>query len=247
MCSSDLSIVDGWVLPESPARAFALGAIEHVDLLAGMNAREFSAFRVGAAAAAKKSPQAATKAGVCEQIAQFANTARPLYGSWTDAAVATYMGRILIGGAAALDQATNDIVAACPIGAEAALTMNIGQRAFIYRFDRSVPGTGESTLGAFHSLEIPYVFGTFQARSFRWLPFTATDRKLSKTVQTYWTNFAKSGNPNGPGLPHWLPWSTNLESYIEFSQSGGAVPQQHFSPIYCHLSPGRLKQQLANY
>jgi len=240
------SIVDGWVLPQSPARAFALGAIQHIDLMAGINAREFSAFRIAAAAQAKKSDQPTEKTGIREQAAQFANAVRPLYGSWTDIAVTSYMARILFGGAAALDQATNDVLAACPIGAEAALTTNAGQRAFVYRFDRSIPGKGESTLGAFHSLEIPYVFGTFQSHTFRWLPFTSTDRKLSQTIQAYWTNFAKTGNPNGPGLPQWNAWSADRESYIRFSQSGDAIPEQNFSPIYCHLAPDRLKQQLAN-
>jgi hypothetical protein len=31
-----------------------------------------------------------------------------------------------------------------------------------------------------------------------------------------------------------------------FSRTGEAVPQQHFSPIFCHLSPDRLKDQLAS-
>ena len=241
------SIVDGWVLPQSTAKAFALGKIQQVDLLAGLNAREFSAFRVGAAAAAKRSPQPANKPGVAAQLKQFADLARPLYGDWTDIAVATYSLQILFHGAPAIDQANNDILAACPIGAEAALTTNTGRRAFVYRFDRSIPGKGESELGAFHSLELPYVFGTFQVRTFSWLPFTSTDQKLSQILQTYWTNFAKSGDPNGPGLPHWVSWSTDQESFISFSNGGDAVPQQHFSPMYCHLSPDRLKGQLADY
>jgi para-nitrobenzyl esterase len=183
---------------------------------------------------------------VADQFKQFADVARPLYGDWTDIAVATYAVQILLHGAAAVDQASNDIVAACPIGAEAALTTNTGRRAFVYRFDRSIPGKGESELGAFHSLELPYVFGTFQVRTFSWLPFTPTDQKLSQIVQSYWTNFAKTGDPNGPGLPRWVPWSTDQESYLSFSNSGNAVPQKEFSPMYCHLSPGRLKEQLGS-
>ena len=241
------SIVDGWVLPQSPARAFASGKIESVDLLAGLNAREFAAFRVVAAAAAKKSPQPAAKPGFGETLKQFADLARPLYGNWTDITVATYTGLILLHGNPAIDQASNDILGACPIGAEAALTTSAGRRAFVYRFDRSVPGKGEWELGAFHSLEVPYVFGTFQAHAFSWLPFTSTDHKLSQIMQTYWTNFAKFGDPNGQGLPDWTPWNTRQEPYLVFSQSGDALPQQSFSPIYCHLSPDRLKQQLANF
>lgn len=241
------SIVDGWVLPQSPARAFALGNIQPVDLLAGLNSREFSAFRVVAAAAASKLPQPLPKPGVSEQLRQFADTARPLYGHWTDLAVTTYFARILMHGASAVDQATNDMGASCPIGAEAALTTNAGHHAFVYLFDHSVPGKGQSELGAFHSLELPYVFGTFQARSFSWLPFSSADFELSKIIQAYWINFAKSGDPNGPGLPQWTSWNPDKEPYMTFSSKGDAVPLEHFSPIYCHLSPSRLKDQLASY
>ena len=241
------SIVDGWVLPQSPAKAFASGKIEPVDLLVGLNAREFAAFRVVQAAAAKKLPQPVAQPGFGEKLKQFAVLARPLYGGWTDITVATYTARIILHGNPALDQATNDIMIACPVGAEAALTTSAGRRAFVYRFDRSVPGKGESELGAFHALELPYVFGTFQARAFSWLPFTSTDHKLSQIMQAYWTNFAKFGDPNGQGLPHWTPWNTRQEPYLVFSQSGDAVPQRSFSPIFCHLSPDRLKEQLANF
>jgi len=239
------SVVDGWALPQSPARAFASGTLEKVDLLAGVNAREFSAFRIGAEAAQKLSGQPARKPGVGEQMKQFADATRPLYGGWTDLTVATYMSRILIHGAPAVDQATNDIVMACPVGAEAALVTSAGQRAFVYRFERAVPGAGESALGSFHALELTYVFGTFQAQSFSWLPFTPTDHKLSGVMQTYWTNFAKSGDPNGPGLPHWARWRTDREPYMIFGNNGDSVPQEHFSPIFCHLSPDRLKKQLS--
>jgi para-nitrobenzyl esterase len=143
-----------------------------------------------------------------------------------------------------LDQATNDILLACPVGAEAALVTSAGQRAFVYRFERSVPGVGESALGAFHALELPYVFDTFQSRAFSWLPFRSTDHKLSRAIQTYWTNFAKSGDPNGSSLPHWVAWRTDREPYMVFDQKGEPVPQEHFSPIFCHLSPDRLKKLL---
>jgi len=238
--------IDGWVLPRSPADAFATGKLLSVDLLAGFNAREFSAFRIAADAAAKKNPPTGPQPGIGDKLKVFADLARPLYGHWTNLAVATYTARIVMHGTPAIDQASNDIGAACPIGAEAALTTSAGHRAFVYRFERSVPGKGESRLGAFHSLEIPYVFGTFNDRMLNWLPFTATDRTLGDTIQTYWTNFAKSGNPNSAGLPQWQPWNTSHEPYMTFTREGTAVPETSFAPIFCHLSPDRLKEQLAN-
>jgi para-nitrobenzyl esterase len=65
-------------------------------------------------------------------------------------------------------------------------------------------------------------------------------------MERYWTNFAKSGDPNRPGLPLWKPWTVDQEPYLQFSQSGDALPQQGFSPPFCHLAPDHLKQQLTN-
>jgi carboxylesterase type B len=240
------SVVDGWLLPQSPVKAFASGKIQRVDFLAGLNGRELSAFRIGAAsAAAKQTPNPPQKSKPTDAVKKLADTAHPLYGGWTDTAVAMYLAQILMHGDIAVDQASNDMLMACPVGAETALVQRAGARAFLYRFDRSIPGKGEPKLGAFHGLEIPFVFDTFTARSWRWLPFTETDRKLSAVMETYWTNFAKVGDPNGPGLPCWKPWNSAEEPYLEFIQSGTALPQRNFAPPFCHLAPEGLQERLA--
>lgn len=75
--------------------------------------------------------------------------------------------------------------------------------AYVYLFSRDLPG---DSLGAWHSSELWYMFGTLD-RS--WRPFNEHDRQLSKVMLDYWTNFMKTGNPNQSGL---LPWEPCTEA-----------------------------------
>jgi para-nitrobenzyl esterase len=56
-------------------------------------------------------------------------------------------------------------------------------------------------IGARHAGEIEYVFGALD--SLKTVPWEASDRKLSDAITTYWANFARTGDPNGNGLPTW--------------------------------------------
>ena len=239
------SVVDGWVLTQSPARAFATGSLQPADLIVGFNGRELSAFRVAAAALAKAAPKMVPPTSVTAMVGKLANTARPLYGVWTYPAIAKYVLQSFSHKDQAIDQLSNDMLIACPIGAMAVLHKATGHKTFIYRFDRSIPGKGEAELGAFHSIELPYVFNTFQNRSWRWLPFTPADLALSPTIQDYWTNFAKTGDPNGSGIPAWPAWQDGAEPYLQFSPAAVPIAQQGLSPSFCSLSADRLRKSLA--
>jgi para-nitrobenzyl esterase len=241
-------IIDGWVLHEPPAKAFAAGRQQRVDLMIGLNGRELSAFRVAAAALAKAAGPQPASGSAGAAIKKLEDTARPIYGNWTTPALGIYLGKAIFDRVGAVDQAGNDMLMACPIGAVAALTTAVGQHAYVYRFDRTIPGKGASALGAFHGLEIPYVFNAFDDSGWNWLPFTQADRELGRMIEDYWTNFAKtgdpSGDPNSTGLPKWSAWQSGGEPYMNFTKDAQASPSQSFSPIFCHLSPDRLKDQL---
>ena len=75
-----------------------------------------------------------------------------------------------------------------------------GQKTYIYYFDRRPPGHDSDHYGAYHSAELVYVFNNLDSVK---RPWTETDRKLADTMSSYWVNFAKSGDPNHAGLPHW--------------------------------------------
>jgi para-nitrobenzyl esterase len=234
---------DGWVLPQSPQQAFLRGSIQKVDLLIGLNGRELSAFRLSAAAASKAS---GSQNSVAESggIKRFSAAAQPYFGSWTNPAIALYFAKILVGRTAALDQAANDLIGACPVGAMASLTKDSGQRVFVYRFDRSIPGKGEAELGAFHSLEVPYVFGSLADSEWQWLPSTPDDAALSNLLQTYWTNFAKSGNPNAAELPNWPDWSNDKMEFLVVNKDASVSAQRNFAPLFSRLGANALRETL---
>jgi para-nitrobenzyl esterase len=247
-CPSDITAAtaDGWVLPMSPQQAFLTGSIQKVDLLIGLNGRELSAFRLAAAAAAKSS---GGPGGVAESggLKRFAEAARPYFGGWTNPAIAIYFGKILLNRNAGLDAAANDLIGACPVGAMASLTHAAGQNVFVYRFNRSIPGKGEAELGAFHSLEVAYVFGSLHDREWQWLPSTVDDSSLSDLLQTYWTNFAKTSNPNASdlansGLPNWPAWSDEQKEFLVINQDASVTSQRNFPPLLSSLGANELKQ-----
>ena len=231
---------DSWVLPISPQQAFLTGSIQSVDLLIGLNGRELSAFRLAAAAAAKSS---GAKSSVAESggLKKASEAAHLYFGSWTNPAIAMYFGRMLFDKDAGLDRAANDLIAACPVGALASLSKAAGQHVFVYRFDRSIPGKGEAALGAFHSLEVPYIFGSLRDQEWRWLPSTDDDASLSDLLQTYWTNFAKTSNPNASGLPNWPAWSDEAKEFLVVNRDASVTAQRNFPPLFSSLEANELK------
>ena len=90
--------------------------------------------------------------------------------------------------------------------------------AWFYQFTKATPFPADSPQagwGAPHGSDMPYVFGHLDNYPWAW---TTQDRTLSSTMISYWTNFAKTGDPNGEGLPEWPAFSATTPRAMELGE-----------------------------
>jgi len=77
--------------------------------------------------------------------------------------------------------------------------------------------------GAGHGSDVSFVFNTLNARWGAQAEATADEKELANTMNIYWANFAKTGNPNGKGLPVWPLYTTQKEEILDVELSGKVV------------------------
>ncbi|HVN57658.1 MAG TPA: carboxylesterase family protein [Bacteroidales bacterium] len=99
-------------------------------------------------------------------------------------------------------------------------------KSWLYYFRRVPPG--EPNYGAFHSAEFGYVLKTLKLWN---RPFTSWDYELSDIMSSYWVNFAKTGNPNGKGLPEWPSFDDSNPQVIDFGEQVKAAPVPYLKQL----------------
>jgi para-nitrobenzyl esterase len=210
--------VDGWVLPESPSKAFAAGHELQVALLFGNNSQELQRPFFG--------PSGDIRATITKQFGPLADRALAAYGlnGTTDPQPDPEFGTV---GA----QVATDSTFRCSTVQELIWHTAAGNTAYQYQFSLSMHG--KESEGAPHASEIPFVFGTLpvwqEMRS-----YALSDRQYAPVIQEYWTNFAKTGDPNGNGLVKWPKFDPTARGYLDLVD-GAPVAKEGLRRPVCDL------------
>jgi para-nitrobenzyl esterase len=188
-------ILDGKLITETAESAYKARRMPRVPLMAGSNAADTAGNRV----------RARTK----EEF--FAR-----YGQWSAQAKAAYDPDGTADLAAMVAQANDDFGQAEPARFVVNAFAANGLPAYRYRFSYVQTAMRERMrTGTPHGGEIAFVFGTLTAPS-------PEDLAVSRMAQSYWVNFARTGDPNGPGLPNWPRQVVGQDQIFEFRPDGSA-------------------------
>ena len=191
-------VIEPMVLPLSPSEAFAAALQNDVPLLVGSNAEEARAL----------TDVTHTRA------ATFDADIERSFGQLPPAIIAAYPHRTDTEAPQARLDLERDLRFGWDMWAWARLQSATGhQRVYSYFFTQQPPfpvGSVYQGWGASHFAELWYVFDHLDQAPWHW---TRADRKLAAQMSDYWTNFAKSGDPNGPQLPPW-PAFTDTDNKV---------------------------------
>jgi para-nitrobenzyl esterase len=211
--------VDGYFLPEPVPAIFAAGKQNDVALLAGWN-RDERKFAVSGA----EKPTAATLRATAEK--EFGPQAEEFLELYTANSNAEALRSLE-------DFAGDGFIAFSTWKWMEAQKATGKQPVYRYRFDQSLPSAGmPDGLGAYHSAEIEYVFGTQDSKGYPW---REGDRKLSELMEKYWTNFARSADPNGPGLPKWPAYAGDSGWEVMHLSARSGAKKDDLRPRYVFL------------
>jgi para-nitrobenzyl esterase len=185
--------VDGWVLPDSLGRIFAGGRQNDVPVLIGSNADEGDLFTPPSVKAESWRERASRLYG-----ARAGDFLKEYPASTDDEARqsgAAYFGDVNFG----LQMRT-----------WARLQKRTGKSpVYLYLFDRVAPDA--QCRCATHGSEIVYAFHNIGLSA---RPFQDADRSVSDVMASYWVNFARSGDPNGAGLPKWPAYTEQSDTLL---------------------------------
>ena len=200
--------IDGYVLPIAPTTAIDAGSYPAIDgFLGGINQDEATLFTQ-------------TKAIATE--ADYESAVAAILPTHTSDALALYPAASYATPKAAYNALITDLLFTCATRAQIQSLTSHGTRSYEYLFTRVTPFGRTAGLGAYHSSELPFVFGTLSAVS----GMTAADRAFSDQVMGFWTRFAATGDPSGTGAV-WPQRTAATDAYLTLGDSIAAASGLH--------------------
>lgn len=204
--------IDGYVLPKSPFETFADGEQADVPLMIGSNVNEGDVIY-------QVLPTLLPEYRHREQsIAELPSYMADAFGDDLPKLLTIYPG--LDKGQ---EEATYDFMGDYMFGARAHYyahnSAQVGNPTYMYMFARTPPSPTQ-TAGAAHAAELPFVHG----RSVPILPLTKEDNGLSEQMIRYWTQFAKSGDPNDGTQVEWPRFSSDDQQWLRLNHTIVAEP-----------------------
>jgi para-nitrobenzyl esterase len=197
-------ILDGRLMVATSQSAYEAGRQARVALIIGSNSADFVGFI-----------SADTKEALFSQFGEGKAQAIAAYDPDGTAELRTL-----------LTIAGTDRVQAEPARFTAKAFVASGAPAYVYRFSYIPAAMKEQWRnGVPHGAEVPYAFATLGASMGPFPAPTPTpeDQAVARTVNTYWANFAKTGDPNGQGLPKWPLYGPSKDEILEFRPDGSVV------------------------
>jgi para-nitrobenzyl esterase len=195
--------LDGYVITDDQYQLWRHGRFNDTPILVGDVSDEAAGFGV------RKIEPAAFEADV-----------RQGYGKEADALLAAYPHATDERATRAATQLRSDTTFIWGQYTWARLESSNGKhKAYFYYFDRP---SAANPNGSGHGQEVGYVFGNLGVGG-RPAP-SADDRAISQQMQSYWVNFASTGDPNGPGLPNWPAFSETAPLVMRIGVDPGPAP-----------------------
>jgi para-nitrobenzyl esterase len=192
-------VVDGWALPDKPSALFAAGAQQNVPLLIGTNADEGAYF----------APEMTMQ--------QYQLMLSFIYGEYADRVFALFPADSDEQVQPAFVRLMTEMGFAAGSRFAASSMTEVEAPAYLYEFTKSSSDPRLEGLGAFHGIEITYVFGN--ADQVPQVTPSEEDIALSEAMMDYWVNFATNGDPNGQGLAQWPAYSSEIDRYQELGST----------------------------
>jgi carboxylesterase type B len=217
-------VVDGRVIPYGYEESYTKGLQNDVDYLAGNNLDESGAVPESAFAAYRAAGAKTRRPGmppVHVTLDAFRAAARQKFGELAEEFLTLYPAETDDEAARASNAAVRDNARISTYLWAIEWTRHAKRPVHTYFWTHRSPIDGGGPRRASHGSEIDYVFGNLTPGVADW---TDLDRAAARKMTRYWANYAATGDPNGPGLPHWPAFTAEAESVMELGTGYAPTP-----------------------